>query len=201
VRGQKQENNDEEDDSESDPDYVYASGSDNEPYEYESDDDMANDSDDSTLDGDGGTGDDMDSLWYRAWLDGFKEEPKEKDTFLPLPSYGQVEPKLDHLDPLEHIAGPNCENRGGYSGRRITAEEMKGCLTVQCLVHKDKDGTWTPAPDDQEFELSSNYFLSGLSDHMPSRDIDSPRVVPARHGVELPRADNIVWEVSNNISA
>lgn len=37
---------------------------------------------------------------------------------------------------LEHIAGPGCINTYGYSGHRISIEEMRTCTTVQCLVPK-----------------------------------------------------------------
>lgn len=83
---------------------------------------------------------------------------------------------------LEHLAGPGCIHHGGYSGFRITAEQMKGCATVQCLVRKTAE--WTPEPDDQSFELDGKYFLTGLSGHMPSRDEGGPEFVPVRHGQE-----------------
>lgn len=87
------------------------------------------------------------------------------------------------------MAGPNCKNESGYKGYLITAKEMKGCNTLQCLVRKGSN--WRPEPDDQDFELQNNYFLTGISDHMPSRDIDSPKLIPARHGVDRAQADDI----------
>jgi len=94
----------------------------------------------------------------------------------------------------EHIAGPRCENVMGYSGHRITVEEMQGCGTLQCLVRKferqesgvdDKDGDW---------EVDSDWYLSGLSDYMPSRDIDCPTVFPPRYGEDRPWAENCMWQ-------
>ena len=59
---------------------------------------------------------------------------------------------------------------------------MKGCTTLQCLVRKTP--AWTSEPDDQEFEQSGEYYLSGLSGQMPSRDIGGPTMIPRRHGAE-----------------
>lgn len=82
----------------------------------------------------------------------------------------------------EHLAGPGCSHFEGYSGSRITAEEMTGCTTVQWLVYKTP--TWEPDVNDQIFELRSQYFLTGLSTRMPSGDdVESP-FVPVRHGAD-----------------
>jgi hypothetical protein len=72
----------------------------------------------------------------------------------------------------EHFAGPGCIHQHGYSGYLIGADEMKGCNVLQCLFRKEPG--WTPEPDDQAFELSGNYYLSGLSGHVPSRDASFP---------------------------
>jgi hypothetical protein len=93
---------------------------------------------------------------------------------------------------FEHIAGPGCRNRAGYSGHKISAEEMRGCQVSQCLVRKPLD--FEPLEDDEDFEKEGEFCLSGLSDHMPSRDRYYPRVEPARHGCELPRAENVIWD-------
>ena len=37
----------------------------------------------------------------------------------------------------EHLAGPACLSTGGYSGQRISADEMKDCVRVQCLMYVD----------------------------------------------------------------
>lgn len=96
---------------------------------------------------------------------------------------------------MEHIAGPDCANNGGYGGHRISVEEMRGCCTLQCLIYKEQG--WEPEPDDQEWELQGDYFLSGLGDRMPSRDMGSPDVTPARHGVYNAWADTCIWTVSS----
>lgn len=80
--------------------------------------------------------------------------------------------RLRKLDQKEHFAGPGCVHQRGYSGCLIGADEMKGCNVMQCLFRKEPD--WTPEPDDQDFELSGNYYLSGLSGHVPSRDASFP---------------------------
>ncbi|KAL4731183.1 hypothetical protein ACLX1H_000144 [Fusarium chlamydosporum] len=98
-------------------------------------------------------------------------------------------------DDQEHIPGPNCGQSGAYNGHRITMEAMKHCQTLQCLVYKPAD--WQPQPDDEEFEVSGHYFLSGLSDHMPSRDESSPTVFPARHGLDNPNAENTMWDIDD----
>lgn len=95
-------------------------------------------------------------------------------------------------DEIEHIPGPECTQNGGYNGHRISVEAMKGCQELQCLVLKPDD--WTPQTDDEEFEISSSYFLSGLSDYMPSRDIGGPEVFPVRHGESSPYAENVMWD-------
>lgn len=88
----------------------------------------------------------------------------------------------DECQKLEHLAGPRCKHASGYCGFNISPEEMKGCTTLQCLVEKTPE--WTPEADDQDFELSGKYYLSGLSGHMPSRDIGGPTMTPPRHGAK-----------------
>jgi hypothetical protein len=81
----------------------------------------------------------------------------------------------------EHLAGPGCISGQGYSGYQISVEEMKGCRVVQCLMKKTDE--WEAEDDDQDFELESNYFLTGLGNGSPD---ESPLedITPARHGVE-----------------
>ena len=93
---------------------------------------------------------------------------------------------------LEHLAGPRCEHAGGYCGFNISAEEMKGCTTLQCLVKKTPE--WTAEPDDQEYEQSGGYYLSGLCGQMPSRDMGGPTMIPPRHGAEDLYADVLFWD-------
>ncbi|KAF4501927.1 hypothetical protein FAGAP_1902 [Fusarium agapanthi] len=92
----------------------------------------------------------------------------------------------------EHIAGPECDYNGTYNGNHISAQAMKHCQTSQCLVPKGDD--WQAERDDQDFEHSCTFFLSGLSDYMPSRDLDWPSVSPPRHGMSDVSADNIIWD-------
>ncbi|CAF3472992.1 unnamed protein product [Fusarium graminearum] len=68
---------------------------------------------------------------------------------------------------------------------------MRGCNTFQCLVYKPED--WTPQTNDEDFESKGKYFLSGLGDDMPSRDMAWPSVFPHRHDVDSPRADECIW--------
>ncbi|XEV03491.1 hypothetical protein FSHL1_008778 [Fusarium sambucinum] len=90
-----------------------------------------------------------------------------------------IERMLDN-DHFEHVAGPTCRQIDGYNGHRISAEEMKGCKTFQCLMYKSQD--WQQQSDDQDFEVKGNYFLTGLGDEMNSRNTNWPYVFPARHG-------------------
>jgi len=90
---------------------------------------------------------------------------------------------------LEHLAGPDCGPLYGYSGCRITSEEMKGCTTVQWLVYKTPE--WDVEFDDQIFELRSQYFLTGLSGRMPSSDDDGSEFVPVRHGADTLYPDTV----------
>jgi hypothetical protein len=91
----------------------------------------------------------------------------------------------------EHIASPGCNYHVGYQGHRITAQEMRGCKTVQYLV--PKGDSWQSEVDDLEFERDGRHFLSGLSDYMPSRDLGEPRFVPQRHVEESAGADDHEW--------
>jgi hypothetical protein len=95
---------------------------------------------------------------------------------------------------IEHIAGPDCNNINAYSGHEISADEMRGCQTLQCLVRKPKGYIFDNLPDDEDFETTGEFFLSGLGDHMPSRDYNSPRVAPDRHGCGRPHAENCMWQ-------
>ena len=100
---------------------------------------------------------------------------------------------------IEHLAGPGCLHPSGYSGARISAEQMRGCTTVQCLVRKTSD--WSPEQGDQDFELASDYFLSGLSATMPSRDVSGPETLPKRHGVDILYPDTVFFnDVSQEVA-
>lgn len=66
----------------------------------------------------------------------------------------------------EHIAGPTCQHLGGYHGDKISAEEMRGCTTIQCLIAKPDDRQ--PLRDDLAFEQVSAYHLTGLAEDITS---------------------------------
>ncbi|KAH7323221.1 hypothetical protein B0I35DRAFT_500067 [Stachybotrys elegans] len=100
---------------------------------------------------------------------------------------------------IEHIAAPDCRCQKAYLGHNISAEAMRGCNTVQCLIRKPPN--WTRERDDEDFELTARFFLSGISDHMPSRDMSCPTYFPVRHGVEEHTADNLVYEQDDQESA
>ncbi|PGH06212.1 hypothetical protein AJ79_06600 [Helicocarpus griseus UAMH5409] len=93
-------------------------------------------------------------------------------------------------DELEHIAGPGCMSGAGYSGHQISLEEMKGCRAIQCLVRKRPD--WTPEPDDQDWELNGNYFVTGIGDGSP--DESQLEVDPPRHGTASVWANDVFWD-------
>ncbi|KAL3418165.1 hypothetical protein PVAG01_09880 [Phlyctema vagabunda] len=98
----------------------------------------------------------------------------------------------------EHVAGPNCRNRNGYNGHLVTAQEMRGCNILQCLMRKNT--SWVRQPDDLDFEVESECFLSGISEHMPSRDIDFPIMFPPRHGLDdTVNADDIIWDEPSEV--
>lgn len=212
LRAPDNEKRTEEDDErqdDSDSDYEYQSQEEDEAYEYESDASASEPEQGVEMDAGDESEEDMspqgDSMNLRTWLALRSERGRKQDVFLPLPQANRKsrtarkggdasDGSLNH-NHMEHIAGPGCRDNRGYHGFAISFEEMNGCKTLQCLERKTN--TWMQQPDDQDFERDSNYFLSGLCDRMPSRDIDCPRVTPARHGLTMPRADNIVWMVSN----
>ncbi|KAH7007386.1 hypothetical protein EDB80DRAFT_457265 [Ilyonectria destructans] len=66
----------------------------------------------------------------------------------------------------EHIAGPTCQHLGGYHGDKISAAEMRGCTTIQCLIAKPDDRQ--PLRDDLAFEQVSAYHLTGLAEDITS---------------------------------
>jgi hypothetical protein len=95
---------------------------------------------------------------------------------------------------IEHIAGPSCLDERGYNGHAISAAEMKQSTTYQMLAYKPPN--WRPEPDDQEWEKDTEYFLTGIGDRFPSRDMAFPNVYPARHGWDEREADTNSWNVS-----
>ncbi len=93
----------------------------------------------------------------------------------------------------EHIAGFGCISNRGYSGQRISLGEMTGCRAVQCLIKKEAE--WQPEPGDQDFELESDYFLSGFGNGSP--DVAPlENIMPVRHGVDSVYISNCLYGVS-----
>ena len=96
----------------------------------------------------------------------------------------------------EHIAGPGCISTAGYSGYRITLEEMKGSRVVQCLAKKKE--SWQPEHDDQDFELKSDYFLTGQGEGSPDSELLRD-IKPIRHGVEQTYINNSPVSTINGV--
>lgn len=149
--------------------------------------------------------DDDDNITYAAFINTFQTRPVDeaKEDFINFPDPNSLNAhdffsgKI--MDEYEHIAGPGCMILRGYNGHRISALEMSGCKTVQCLISKESH--WQQESDDLEFEHGSRYFLTGLTDFMPSRDNYHPNFVPHRHGLKLANVDVhdwMVWLVESN---
>lgn len=175
-------------DEEEDPTYEYESASDDGNLEYDSDatDEGAGMEEEEADNGDS-------DLEDQEWIFRIYPIPTVHDEFLPL--HQEPEKKYDSDDSsdeayeysnqvretlrgFEHIAGLGCKNTQGYHGHRISLEEMRGCHTVQCLLRKGNG--WVPTSDDLECELEGQYYLTGLSDHMPSGG-SILRFAPGRH--------------------
>ena len=188
-------------DEDDEGEYIYESEEGGEGFEYQSDSDLVGDDDELDDDDEGeehvSVPDNQrqshhtDSVYQRGNdFDVLNDERDEIATAQTSPEPASPESFSDEnfnaywreCHKLEHLAGPGCSHHGGYSGFRITAEQMRGCATVQCLVRKTAD--WTPEPDDQSLELDGEYFLTGLSGRMPSRNERGPEFVPVRHGHE-----------------
>ncbi|PQE07219.1 F-box-like domain-containing protein [Rutstroemia sp. NJR-2017a BVV2] len=80
----------------------------------------------------------------------------------------------------EHIAGPGCVYTGGYSGYRITPEDMKNMRLTRYIIPKPKNTV--DEEDAPDYEKCSDYFISDQSittqDHFTAGRL--PRV---RYGV------------------
>ncbi|KAJ6789438.1 hypothetical protein PWT90_00239 [Aphanocladium album] len=84
----------------------------------------------------------------------------------------------------EHISGPNCVLHNAYSGENITAEELRGCNTLQLFCPKSNE--WEPEKGDEDFEIQEEcpIYLSGLRDHFDSKSNAATVFVPMRHQQE-----------------
>ena len=81
---------------------------------------------------------------------------------------------------FQHIAGPECASIDGYSGYRISVEEMQGSRAVQALAKKEVG--WRPEADDESFEVESQFFLTGVGDGSPG-SLPLQGLKPARQSV------------------
>ncbi|ETS74354.1 hypothetical protein PFICI_14220 [Pestalotiopsis fici W106-1] len=184
-----------DEDGEEDGDYMHRSSEEiSDPYEYDSDYESepktAMDEDDDAMSCSSEASD-----VYRAFIQSLAPPAAQPEVMLP----ERDAPEDDTIE-YEHIAGgldckwsehTYCD--GAFNGHAISAEDMFGCTTLQCLVPKDNDGEWESESDDEEFEKSGRFFLSGLCDTSPSRDMNWPTVFPSRHDCSSPKADNIFY--------
>ncbi|KAJ5125081.1 uncharacterized protein N7515_008906 [Penicillium bovifimosum] len=149
---------------------------DDEPYEYDSDhestDGMSLDGNDTSASEESSTDvqEDTEMQWYSDWV---------AKTF---------DARRSGLE--EHI-GYYDSPMSGYSLDAISPEQAKGCRTAQFLVHKSTaTQPWQSDALHESWEVKGDWFLSGICDGIPSRDVDIPRVWPARNGMEDIEADN-----------
>ena len=119
---------------------------------------------------------------YLAWYKSRVPETEQK------PADQKDDPGFISYD--EHIAGPNCvAYNHAYSGYQLSYEEMKACTTIQCLGPKTsefmigRDRDWEPSSDDEEFERTTEYCLSGLGDRPGATECDTP-CYPERNGAK-----------------
>ncbi|KAI7439664.1 hypothetical protein KC336_g2610 [Hortaea werneckii] len=88
---------------------------------------------------------------------------------------------LCELEYTEHLAGPECTSTAGYTGHKISVQEMQHVISCQCLAEK-RDG-WISEPGDRDFEVEAERcFLTGSSRGGVYR-YDVRRLAPVRHGV------------------
>ncbi|KAI6903467.1 hypothetical protein KC318_g6973 [Hortaea werneckii] len=91
------------------------------------------------------------------------------------------------LEYREHLAGPECTCTEGYTGYRISVQEMQHVISCQCLAEK-RDG-WGAEPGDRDFELEAEHcFLTGIS-KSGAMDVITG-LEPVRHGVSQTRIEN-----------
>ncbi|TGO51559.1 hypothetical protein BOTNAR_0352g00070 [Botryotinia narcissicola] len=200
--------------------YSYESASDDEPLEYDSDvyessfkghvskasstlEDRQDAQKGSEMgiddhNGDGNFDSDEETRLYHEWLSEFDQHkllnaPKVEKIMMT----NEEAQSVQWENKFTHLPGPKCSGSKGYNGNFITAQEMRGCTTAQCLVYKGND--WSPSPDDEDFELEGDVFLSGIGDHVPSRDMGDIVLTPARHGLANDvLADTMIWQVPPN---
>ncbi|SMR63724.1 unnamed protein product [Zymoseptoria tritici ST99CH_3D1] len=140
----------------------------------------------------------------------FVDREQDVDKFLPSePSertYQDTWPEIHE----EHISGIRCGNNYGYNGNLVSASAVQCARTAQCILRKihAKDhhdtadpeaSTWRPASDDEPWEESSEWMLSGLNSLLVEREMGpTPGWFPPRHGVEKIFEDDIFWDGGTN---
>jgi hypothetical protein len=75
----------------------------------------------------------------------------------------EVQRKVNGGSRYEHIAGPDCVHEGGYSGHAISADEMKYCTTIQCIVpyiNQNREPFNDPGPELDDEEASTIFRAS-----------------------------------------
>lgn len=178
-----------------DEDYTAQSLEETDPYEYDSQHESqpeTNMEDDSENDDAMSSSSDT-SETYRAFIQSLAPPSLPSEKLIP----EHEAPEDDDFE-YEHLAGgleckwlENSVCGGAFNGHAISAEEMRGCSTLQCLVPKGHG--WETEDGDEEFEKSGKFFLSGLSDHSPSRDMSWPQMYPPRHDCSETKADNTFY--------
>lgn len=173
-------------DDDNDASYMYETDNEEEEYEYESDDDLVDSMMEDRLSSYENKNHESDNL-YETLLKSLAPRTRPvRGTPVQIKEDGLSESERKsyrkHWEWCDHIPGPDCTAKTGYSGHRISVEQMKGCKSFQCLMKKRPN--WVPIEDDEDFEIESDFFLTGLGTDMPSRDENSPRVFPARHGAD-----------------
>ena len=67
----------------------------------------------------------------------------------------------------EHIAGPGCAMTNGYSGHRISVEEMQGSNIAQALCMDVDEDDPRLNQDDEQWKQAVDWDVDGITDHMP----------------------------------
>ncbi|VUC36335.1 unnamed protein product [Clonostachys rosea] len=94
----------------------------------------------------------------------------------------------------QHVSGRGCRNTGAYNGHLLSAEEARGCSTLQCLVPKSRTEPFLEEKLDEPFEKTGGFFLTGLSDKVPCADDQWPATYPPRHNTDRPKAANFLLD-------
>lgn len=67
---------------------------------------------------------------------------------------------------------------------------------MQALVKKGED--WEPEDDDEDFEIKSQYFLTGVGDGSPDC-LPLENIRPARHGIDSISITNVCYPLASCI--